>query len=267
MRVNIGCVAGAAMVLVAGGYLSAAPLLPRASDEFINDVNATEEGNQVGSYEADGLPSTSPTFPKWNVVATGGTGQVNNGIFTYETITDPISLAETYYVASSGGAATPGLWADVNAATGYTVEFSLAATRVDDATRGAGLFRIADGVRILEMEFLDGSVVLNAFKPTAATFNVDTSEFHVYRVAWDPDAAKYSFWIDGKLESSDIDAPGSASKQLLLGDTSGSRYSGQVSLDYIRWDTSGAFSPVPEPASLGLLGTGALLMLGRRRAV
>jgi hypothetical protein len=48
------------------------------------------------------------------------------------------------------------------------------------------------------------------------------------------------------------------------GTTSGSQ-DGITQWDYIRWTTSGAYAPIPEPHSLALLGTGVLVFAIRRR--
>ena len=45
----------------------------------------------------------------------------------------------------------------------------------------------------------------------------------------------------------------------------GTQSNGDFDLDYMRWTNEGALAPIPEPATLGILGLGGLAMLRRRR--
>ncbi len=109
-----------------------------------------------------------------------------------------------------------------------------------------------------DLEFLTGSFV--------------ASDYNTIRVAHDSVANSYYYWINGTLLNVDLAtpiAPGnsdmSSAGSVFIGDYSSS-ISGDYSIDYIRVD-GGAYAPVPEPSTYGLMGAGALAAaaLVRRR--
>ena len=100
-------------------------------------------------------------------------------------------------------------------------------------------------------------------------------EWHVIRLAY---AGRGSESVRMWLDETDLgDLPrrrnerGGARAFLRFGDTTGSaRLNGTTDVDYIRWTDSllgsdPISSPIPEPASLALLGAGVLLLARRRR--
>lgn len=102
--------------------------------------------------------------------------------------------------------------------------------------------------------------------PATLGSNDNTDGFHVFRVA--REGSDLWIWRDSVLlnpgglallEDSDVNG----ATGLFVGDT-GSATAGDWELDYIRI-TPGAFAPVPEPATAGLIGMGALMLIGRRR--
>lgn len=98
-----------------------------------------------------------------------------------------------------------------------------------------------------------------------------TGSYHTIRIAHDAVANAYYYWVNGTLLNADTStpiAPGNAninaSGATFIGDYS-STLAGNYSIDYIRIDSSGAYAPVPEPASALLGALGTLLLLRRRR--
>lgn len=104
-------------------------------------------------------------------------------------------------------------------------------------------------------------------------------DFHIFRYVQQPGVNEFSVWRDGVLlaitsPSSPEGATTLAGADLGLGANhplekiafgkEGGNWGGEVILDYIRFDTTGAFAPVPEPASLSLAAVSAVLLLGRR---
>lgn len=113
--------------------------------------------------------------------------------------------------------------------------------------------------------------------PIGGANDNNSAAFHAFRLAYDPDpdpnvageAGKFSVWRDGVLltdangNSKFGDAFGSLPlDRLIFGDFARTA-AGVTELDYVRF-TPGAFAPVPEPSSLGLLAVGAAAWCRRR---
>jgi MYXO-CTERM domain-containing protein len=101
----------------------------------------------------------------------------------------------------------------------------------------------------------------------------NTDAFHVFRLAQEPNSGTYSVWRDGVLINGALttargDLAGLGLRKIAFGDEGGA-WSGSTQVDYFRFDTTGAYAPVPvpEPATwgLGAMGLGALLMARKRR--
>jgi len=82
----------------------------------------------------------------------------------------------------------------------------------------------------------------------------NTSAFHAFRLALDPNTDTYSVWRDSELLGSglgDTDSRGGL-RRLVFGTFASSLSWGNADIDYVRF-TSDAWAPVPEPSSLVLL--------------
>ena len=78
---------------------------------------------------------------------------------------------------------------------------------------------------------------------------------------------QYKMYVDGN-EVLDIAGTGGAYNRQWFGDLGAAVSGGTAIIDYIRYDTTGAFAPIPEPATIALLGIGlALMPFGRRAPV
>ena len=81
--------------------------------------------------------------------------------------------------------------------------------------------------------------------------NVNTGVFHVFRLARESDAngGLTSYWRDGVLVGADLIGMEYLSPEMAFyfGDTTGAGMNGNVSVDYIRMDTTGAWAPVYTP--------------------
>lgn len=226
-----------------------ADLLLRDSIDF---ENAAADGT-TAHYEGDVIPQNAT--PAWTSPGNAQTYSVNNGELT---LTTEYGNNRYFQLTTS--------WADdVDRSIGYTLEFRMRVDAITDtsANRGPALFRIADGVQQIELEWHSNAIHWNG-----ESFPLDPSEYLTYRIAYDPDANEgsgaYIAWINGKLISGTLAGAPSASNHLLFGDTSNSRYGGTTTWDYIRWDTTGAYAPIPEPGSLVLLGIGGAILCRRR---
>ncbi|MFA9480453.1 PEP-CTERM sorting domain-containing protein [Phycisphaerales bacterium AB-hyl4] len=221
--------------------VSLGSLVIRESDDFVNSAN--------GQYEADAIPQNAS--PSWTGVGSGQDYGVSGGELTLTTLHNN---SRFFHLDPS-----------FVRATGYTVEFRMRVDDIDDP-RGPVLVRIADGTEQVELEWWDNSIIR---WNSSSSVIPDPSVYRTYRIAYDPSADEgagaYSAWIDNILVSDELTGNASTTNQLLFGDTSSSRYGGTTTWDYVRWDTTGAYAPIPEPASLALLGIGGALLLGRRR--
>lgn len=249
---------GAAVCLTAGGTALGA-LTTRDSSAFINDIDSSTAGDQTASYEATAIPQNAT--PAWTSPGDAQTYGVSGGELTLTTTT---GNSRAFYD-------TTGWWGnDADRATGYTVEFRMRVDQINDtANRGPTLVRIGDGIQKVELEWRANSVEWNPFTASAGSVTIDPSSYLTYRVAYDPAGdngnGAYAAWINGTLVSDTLSGASSTADHLLFGDSSGTRYGGTTTWDYIRWDTTGAYAPVPEPASVALLSLGGLLIAARRR--
>ena len=95
--------------------------------------------------------------------------------------------------------------------------------------------------------------------------------FHVYRIASFSTTSSsaqqvYRIYRDGVQIGGDVpQITNFASHFLRLGDFISGAPEANFDIDYLRWDTTGAYEPIPEPASLGLVVGGVLMLLGRRK--
>lgn len=76
--------------------------------------------------------------------------------------------------------------------------------------------------------------------------NDNTDAFHTFRMAFDSDDGLYYFWRDGVLLNPDgaLAQGGTGNNRFIVGDCCSSLFMTSVDLEYISYDTTGAFSPV-----------------------
>ena len=167
--------------------------------------------------------------------------------------------AYAYYTATS--------W-DASATTGFTVE-----TRFRTVTGGSTTaFSVLAGS---ESGYAYFNIVGNPGDPTVtpgvtlhgasttALFAMDTSGFRVYRMTIQGTTA--SLYVDGCSTPILTVGTTSAADAFYWGDASaGASVFGDV--DYVRATTQGAFAPIPEPATITLLGFAGLALLKRNRS-
>ena len=91
----------------------------------------------------------------------------------------------------------------------------------------------------------------------------NTDAFHTFRLAFESQDGLYYVWRDGKLLTPDglAKQAGTSKNRLIIGDCCGGIPMTSVDLAYIRYDTTGAFSPAPavavtEPPTLSIVNNG-----------
>lgn len=234
-------VAMAALLVSLGASISEAALV-RASEDFTH------------KYEGE--------YPVTNY------SQVNGGFTTAPSSDGNILTFAT--PDTNGGYFDSVQWtgATVTNATGWTYEFRLQILDdVVEAPSGTVQFVIGDSAGFRAFRVFKS--FFTARFPTDVTMdaNSNTDGYHTFRIAREPGSSDYLVWRDGvslaNVVGSDPAAGGATF--MYFGDGSTSVGGPTVKLDYLRFDNTGAYAPVPEPSTLFLLSMGAFVLSGRIR--
>ncbi len=215
-------------------------------------------------YNGDQIFDGSTAINGW--VATGGIG---NG---------DLSLNGTNVIATLGAANNNGWVQHDNGATAWEQgagSWTVEVRANISANAGAGGFVIwgaLNGERDI-MTIRENSVT--SLGGTVYDSNDNVGGFHNFRLAYDAADDVYHYFRDG-VQITPLTGVGqqggTGSTRLIVGDCctniAGSFFGGNgtvVEYEYIRYDNTGAFSPVPEPSTAALFSLAGLLFLRRRR--
>ena len=240
---------------------------------------------QAGTVTAAVIKDSADFANKYEGDSTAPTGFTQRGTFASLTtdgdvltyVTD--SQADPPHMASFLSDA----WVEgtVTAATGWTVETRFKLSTVDPYYANMQVL-VNDGtkwsVAALGPDFLlyedfgmpyigGGLAVLDT--PILA---VDlTDDFHTFRIMSEAGSTKFQMYLDGNQLTLPRGTPQDglattpdATKMWWGG--GGVYVDGTSYVDYIRWDGTGGYAPIPEPTTIVLLGFGALGLLRRRKA-
>jgi hypothetical protein len=219
-------------------------------------------------YEASsGLPTVEDSGAgktNWAPCLYTGSVSVADDLLSYSTM--PNAGGGSWFESSVNAPGSAWL-AQVGASTSYTIEFSAKVTASVGDVPGLHVF-FDNGVNCtwLNVDTTKVAVGDGYHESTVLVSGINNStDLHVYRVAYDASDVSLQIWRDGVPIGADI-APAKSTvyKVLGFGDATSSG-SGAGSIDYFRWDPTGAYAPVPEPGTLTLLGLGALGLLVLRR--
>jgi hypothetical protein len=166
-----------------------------------------------------------------------------------------------------GGYFSSSLWAGaVDNATGWTLEWR--ALLLDDAAEPAGgafQFAIGDGLGYrafrLHKNFTDTRFPTDQILDS----NSNTDAYHTMRVAREPGSADWLVWRDGVSLGTVAQSVINGTKFLDIGDGSSGVGGPTVKVDFVRFDNTGAYAPVPEPATWMVLGVGTVILLSTRK--
>lgn len=212
-----------------------------------------DSANFANKVEGDVLPSTmagwaySGTLPETDYMSVSG------GILSIDTLTLAGGQTSYYdYAAGSG----------IGYANGFTCEFRL---KVNSAVKSGdvntGLWLAAGRVTLTIMD----DVIKHRGGGDDVIYTADNTDgFHTYRLTIAPGMTSWDLYRDGALVIDDR-IEFSPWNWFFFGDGTGAGPDLDVDVDYVRWDASGAFEPIPEPATMSLLGLGLLGLLRNRK--
>jgi hypothetical protein len=221
--------------MFAFGGSSQAAFINKDSSTFANQYNA-----------ADGfLPATDPGGAYTNG-AQGGSPANIGGILRYTT-----NAGQDNWWDASGWAANP--------AVGWTVEVEVFMSSIQAGDTG---FQMTAGAGS-SLGYGALQVKANSVVWGTTSFGTASNQdgFHVFRIAQEGNSNITSIWRDGLLVGSAVGTH--TINGAWFGD--GSTSSGHADIKYARWDTTGGYAPIPEPASLALMLAGGLVAIRRVR--
>jgi flagellin-like hook-associated protein FlgL len=237
----------------------AAATLPSSGALSVLDSSAF-----ANRYNGDEIFDGTTTTNSW--VATGGMSSAD------------LSLNGTNVIQTLGAANNNGWLQHDSGATPW--EQGVGSWTVDvraniSANAGAGGFVIwgsLNGSRDI-MTIRENSVT--SLGGTVYDSNDNVGGFHNFRLAYDSADNVYHYFRDG-VQITPVagvgQQSGTGNTRLIVGDCctniGGSGFGGNgtvVEYEYIRYDNTGAFSPIPEPSTAALFSLAGLLFLRRRR--
>jgi hypothetical protein len=232
-------------------------------------IPAGESAGYPYRYEADVLPSAfSPAYAyaSGNGLLETAYATITNGILKLDTDTIGTGSDSGWY-SLTGGTGT--VW-DPHFLGGYTMEVRMKSLP-NNASAYNAWFYWYDLNSATLMQVWSNKVYLNGVEVTGLD---NQSAFHDFRIVSEMAASsadqKFDLYRDGVLIIDD--APNwtdftayyaGVNGLVKFGDMTGTQES-NIEIDYIRWDTTGAYTPIPEPATMMLLIGGLVLSFRRK---
>lgn len=210
-----------------------------------------------GTFEGD-VADLTASVPPWGIFDRNGFAaeSTDGNIYRYVSGSTGTSVG---YEQTATFAGAPGLK--------WTAEARL---RVEPCTfeagDGAGGLVMGVNDKAYALRFHTGFLSYNFTGGLSPILNIDTTQFHTYRVVVDQTANPvYSLYVDNDptpaFTTNDFWFTSAGFNKLVYGDFSSGGLAGIVETDFVSW-TEGAF-PVPEPT--GVAAVAGLALLGARR--
>lgn len=204
-------------------------------------------------YTGDALPNEAPSDPLWEKVTygEGPTASVENGILTVDA---PYNTALVYLAPNASWAPT---------ILGSTLEVRLKVDTLAPGATWSQTLSISTGTTNFYIGFSPNKV--QDFNTGSSFYFMDTTDdFHTYRFTISG-TDTLALYVDGNMTaafSGDTGGASAASPSVFFGVAGSPANAGQVQWDYVQWTNAGSFAPVPEPASVALIGfaIGALFL-------
>lgn len=208
----------------------------RASDQFSDFL----EGR---SYEGDELPPNNPGALFVRVaVGQSVVEHVEEGSLSFQTENPGDTLSYGVGNLASGKRQSSGWWTDhADRSKGYSVEFRVRALPLPAMFNFIASYDDAEP----ENNVLSIDAETTKWGKQILSREINDDDFHVYRIVREPKENLYQVWRDGALIGSDLGGSIAAENRFWFGDWGGRQGGG--TLDFLRWDTSGAYSPGSEP--------------------
>jgi hypothetical protein len=213
------------------------------------DLNFDTNGVFPGVEDSALVYSGQRVEAEWFEVS-GGLLRQRTNTKTFGDVSHPVtSNATAIYFKPSGHDPTKSLLIQARAAFfgGFGTTFG-GATQVQDGATAFGFGFGSNGIYLTD---------------AATTFTaVNDTNFHLYEVESPANSDSMTFSIDGVVQTTVLGATltNTADINFFLADGSKTAHGADVDWDFVR-----IFQPVPEPATLGLMTIGGLMLLRRQR--
>jgi hypothetical protein len=225
-------------------------------------LSVLDSGSFANQYNGDQIFDGTNTINQW--VANGGATDANLALDGSNAV---VTLTDTNGWVEHDDGTTP--WE--TGVGSWTVEVRANISANGDAG-GFVIWGALNGQRDI-MTVRESSITNLAGDVFSMDLNVGS--FHNFRIAYDADDNVYHYFRDTvqitPLEGIPQQA-GTANTRLIVGDcctsVGGATLGGPgtvVEYEYIRYDNTGAFAPVPEPTAAALFGLAGLGLILRRR--
>ncbi len=211
--------------------------LPERASEAFADL---QEGR---SYEAESLPHRNPGAPFIRKgTHTPTVEAVADGHLTFQTDAPLETLSYQVGELLPATGESPTWWtAHATPEKGYTVELRLRA--LTGPYRFSFIASHANAEADDQVLSIEESATLWGREVLSHEPNDDA--FHTFRLVREPGGNRYQLWRDGEQIGRDLKGSGSYENRFWFGDWGGKPGGGV--LDYLRWDTTGAYRPATSP--------------------